>query len=219
MTQEKKERSIDEMSIHERLARMQDEMKAPKSQYNKFGDFHYRSAEDILAAAKPLCVKYHFTLTLHAIPVVIEGWRYMNTTAILTDWNNNFSIKTEGYAREPEHHSKMDDAQVTGSTRSYAAKYALGDLFLLDDIKDPDAYQNEQREQKKVAERVQKNISKEKQSQLLKAIEDTQDGWDIPATERLKNALQAVKADSLEAMTEEQWQYCMDRIRKPRSHA
>lgn len=133
MAQEKKERQISEMSIHERLARMQDEMKAPKSQYNKFGDFHYRSAEDILAAAKPLCVKYQFALTLHALPVVIDGWRYMRTTATLTDWHSPFAIETEGFAREPEHRSKMDDAQVTGSTRSYAAKYALGDLFLLDD--------------------------------------------------------------------------------------
>lgn len=219
MAQEKKERQISEMSIHERLARMQDEMKAPKSQYNKFGDFHYRSAEDILAAAKPLCVKYQFALTLHALPVVIDGWRYMRTTATLTDWHSPFAIETEGFAREPEHRSKMDDAQVTGSTRSYAAKYALGDLFLLDDTKDPDAFANEQREQKKVAERVQKTISKEKQTKLLNAIEATQEGWEIPATERLKNMLHAVKAESLEAMTEEQWQFCMDRIWKPINHA
>ena len=87
MAHDKKERQISEMSIHERLARMQDEMKAPKSQYNKFGDFHYRSAEDILAAAKPLCVKYQYALNLHALPVVIDGWRNMRTTATMTDWN------------------------------------------------------------------------------------------------------------------------------------
>lgn len=160
MAQEKKERQISEMSIHERLARMQDEMKAPKSQYNKFGDFHYRSAEDILAAAKPLCVKYQFALTLHALPVVIDGWRYMRTTATLTDWHSPFAIETEGFAREPEHRSKMDDAQVTGSTRSYAAKYALGDLFLLDDTKDPDAFANEQREQRRWLSGCKKRLAR-----------------------------------------------------------
>lgn len=131
------------MTLLQKLSKVQLELKAPKSNFNKFGGFYYRSLEDILEAVKPLLDKYGLTLTISDEPVMIGDRFYIKATARLSDGNE--SIEVTAYAREPQSKTKMDDAQLTGASSSYARKYCLNGLFLIDDTKDPDT--NEFQEQ------------------------------------------------------------------------
>lgn len=127
------------MTIQEKLSLIQAELKAPKNQHNDFGNFNYRSCEDILEALKPLLQKSKTFLTISDEIVNIGSRFYIRTTAALCDAESESYISVYGYAREPENRPKMDEAQVTGSSSSYARKYALNGLFCIDDAKDPDA--------------------------------------------------------------------------------
>jgi len=128
----------------ESLLKIQAELKAPKGQYNSFGKYNYRSCEDILEAVKPLLVKYESQLTLTDDLVGVGSRNYVKATATFTDKDGK-SISVSAYAREAETRKGMDDSQVTGATSSYARKYALNGLFLIDDTKDADTdeYTNE----------------------------------------------------------------------------
>ncbi len=126
--------------IYEKLLNIQNELKAPKSQFNDFGKYKYRNAEDILEAVKPLCFKYKATLTLSDEIVLIGERYYVKATATLTDNEKpELKIWTTAYAREEESKKGMDGSQVTGASSSYARKYALNGLFNIDDTKDSDS--------------------------------------------------------------------------------
>lgn len=120
------------------LNKIQKELKAPKNQYNAFGKYKYRSCEDILEAIKPLLEDA--TLTINDEMVVIGERYYIKATVTLTEADK--SISATAYAREPEEKKGMDSAQITGATSSYARKYALNGLFLIDDTKDADTMDN-----------------------------------------------------------------------------
>lgn len=124
-------------NIDERLIHIQGELKAPKSQENKFGGYKYRSCEDILEAVKPLLKKEKVTLTISDDIIEVGGRVYVKATATLSDGED--TISTSAFAREAETKKGMDDSQITGSASSYARKYALNGLFAIDDTKDADA--------------------------------------------------------------------------------
>lgn len=150
-------------TLYEKLSTIQCELKAPKSQYNSFGKYHYRSCEDILEAVKPLCNKQKTTLTISDEIVCVEGWHYVKATARLYDWSSGEAIENIAYARESVTKKGMDDSQVTGSTSTYARKYALNGLFNIDDTKDNDdtKLKNEQTERAKKEDQEQrKSIEK-----------------------------------------------------------
>ena len=126
------------MNIYEKLNKIQSELKAPKGQYNNFGKYKYRSCEDIFEAVKPLLAKYELTLTTTDELLYIGDRYYIKATAILGD-NENSIVTNCGYAREEETKKGMDGSQITGASSSYARKYALKGLFLIDDTKDSDA--------------------------------------------------------------------------------
>jgi hypothetical protein len=121
-------------SIHEGLAKIQRELKAPKGQTNNFGNYKYRSCEDILEALKPHLNGYTLVIT-DDISMVGERF-YIKATATISDGKE--SISATGIARESLAKKGMDDSQITGSTSSYARKYALNGLFCIDDNKDAD---------------------------------------------------------------------------------
>ena len=125
--------------LYEKLAKIQRELKAPKSQFNSFGKYNYRNCEDILEAVKPMLDG--LVLTLSDEVVQIGDRYYVKATAKLTgDLTGGISNCTNiAFAREEENRKGMDAAQLTGATSSYARKYALAGLFLLDDCKDSDA--------------------------------------------------------------------------------
>lgn len=121
----------------ESLRKVQSELKAPKSQYNSFGKYSYRSCEDILEAVKPLLVKYEATVSITDDVVLVGDRVYVRATATFIDKDGKI-IQSSAFAREPVARKGMDEAQVTGATSSYARKYALNGLFLIDDNKDAD---------------------------------------------------------------------------------
>lgn len=125
------------------LKNIQAELKAPKNQYNKFGNYAYRSAEDILEAVKPLLAKYNSMLTISDEIIEVGGRVYVKAICTFTD-DKGSSLTTSAYAREPESKKGADESQITGAASSYARKYALNGLFLIDDTKDADtnAYQS-----------------------------------------------------------------------------
>lgn len=121
------------------LKKMQCELKAPKNQRNTFGGYNYRSLEDVAEAIKPLEDKYNVAVTLSDEIVEVGGRIYVKATATLHHCQTGESVSVSAYARETESKKGMDDAQITGSASSYARKYALNGLFMIDDTKDPDA--------------------------------------------------------------------------------
>lgn len=121
-----------------KLVQIQRELKAPKSQYNSFAKYKYRSCEDITEAAKPICAKYNVALTLDDDIKEMGGRFYIMAVAKLTDAETGDSIMTHGFAREEETKKGSDASQITGAASSYARKYALAGLFALDDTKDSD---------------------------------------------------------------------------------
>lgn len=126
------------MTVQEKLLHIQQNLKAPKSQYNSFGDYHYRNCEDILEALKPLLAEVKAVILIHDDVVLIGDRFYVKATATLQDAESQDNISNTAYARETEQKPKMDAAQITGSCSSYARKYALNGLFCIDDSKDPD---------------------------------------------------------------------------------
>lgn len=126
------------------LRKVQIELKAPKNQYNSFGRYKYRSCEDILEAVKPLLDKYNATLTLSDIVEEIGGRVYVKAVAEFQE-DGDKPITVTAYAREPEVKKGMDDSQITGTASSYARKYALNGLFLIDDTKDADTMDNREK--------------------------------------------------------------------------
>ena len=128
------------MTVYKKLIKVQQELKAPKNQRNTFGNYNYRSAEDILEALKPLLVKHEADVFLSYKIIVKENlWTYVEATATFVDIETGESTCTTGYAREAETKKGMDSSQITGSASSYAGKYALNGLFLIDDSVDPDS--------------------------------------------------------------------------------
>ena len=120
-----------------KLAEIQKTLKAPKTQFNKFGNYYYRSCEDILEAVKPLLGDHSLILT---DDIMLIGDRYyVKATVKLFDGDGKFVIENSAFAREQEQKKGQDASQITGSASSYARKYALNGMFLIDDTKDADA--------------------------------------------------------------------------------
>ena len=132
------------------LTQIQNELKAPKSQYNSFGKYKYRNAEDIEQALKPLLAKYGATLTIDEDVRMVGDRIYFVETACYKDQEQEVSV--QGWARESQNKKGMDDSQISGATSSYAVKYALAKLFLIDDTRDTDSneYQRKQQQPKKI---------------------------------------------------------------------
>ena len=126
------------MEIYEKLNKIQSELKAPKGQYNKFGKYSYRSCEDILEALKPHLLKYGCVVTLTDDMQLIGERYYLKATATITDADSGKSVSNVALAREDKERAGMSESQITGTASSYARKYALNGLFLIDDTKDAD---------------------------------------------------------------------------------
>ena len=141
--------------FHEKLTNIQNKLKAPKSNYNSFSKFYFRSAEDILEAVKPLNFEHGLLLTITDEPVLIGDWHYIQAKAKITDGKD--SLEVTAYAREAENKKGMDSSQITGTASSYARKYALNGLYLIDDTKDADTDEYKQ---------TQNNVKKAPKSKI-----------------------------------------------------
>lgn len=178
------------MGVTEKLLAVQCELKVPKNQYNSFGKYRYRSTEDILESLKPILTKYKASLIISDEIVMIGDRYYVKANATFTDVESNDSIQNTAFARESDEKRGMDSAQVTGATSSYARKYALNGLFLIDDTKDPDSdeYQNQQNKGKKAQNKTDEQLNQEMIDNTDKSL--------IPQTNAMISAEQIAKIQS-----------------------
>ena len=174
----------EKLNLLEKLSNIQNELKAPKGQRNTFGNYNYRSAEDILEAVKPLLAKNRLSLVLSDELVVmgehnpvlyqesvwdkdakqfkaetrITGSQrfYIKATATLYDLDGEIVLSNNAYAREEEAKKGMDGSQITGTASSYARKYALNGLFNIDDTKDADTDEYQKQTNKPIKQPTQK---------------------------------------------------------------
>lgn len=137
------------MSIYEKLFNIQQKLNAPKNQRNNFGNYNYRSCEDILEAVKPLLSENKCVLKL-SDEIIYTGERYhVKAIVTLTDIETGEKESADGWAREEENKKGMDGSQITGASSSYARKYALNGLFCIDDNKDSDSTNTHGKDNKK----------------------------------------------------------------------
>lgn len=120
-----------------KLIEVQKLLKAPKNQYNSFGEYHYRSCEDILEAVKPLLAERGLLMTITDSVELIGDRYYIKATVKVTDGTQTYEVSA--YARETLERTKMDAPQLTGAASTYARKYALNGMYCIDDAKDADA--------------------------------------------------------------------------------
>lgn len=191
------------------LIDIQNELKAPKSNYNSFGKYNYRSAEDILTAVKPILAKYGCLLTLSDDVVQVGDRIYIKATATITDADGNKESVT-AFAREEDSRSGFTSGQLSGCSSSFARKYSLNGLFLIDDTKDADTdefrRQTEEKPQPPRPESANKLITKAQQHQLRKACE--QAGPNLS----LEKALEACNKTRIEDITLTQFHCLMQRL-------
>jgi hypothetical protein len=144
------------MTIYQKLAQIQQEIKCPKDKENTFGGYKYRSAESILESLKPIMAAHKVTLILNDDIRMVGDRIYVMAEAKMIDLESETTMSTYAFARETLDRPKMDAAQITGSASSYARKYALNGMLLLDDVKDPDT--DEYAKQGKPAKRQMSSV-------------------------------------------------------------
>jgi len=189
------------LNIRQKLMRIQVELKAPKNLYNSFGKYKYRNAEGIQEALKPLEKEYNVTTILSDSVEEVGGRVYICASATFSDCDSGDVIIVKAYAREANEKKGMDDAQVTGASSSYARKYALNGLFLLDDTKDVDTEEYQEQAKKATTKKVEKKSSRD----LLR--EFCQENYIEPST--------IVKACNLKPdSTEEEWAKALEYAKK-----
>ena len=163
MTEEKEEKTL---TFSQRVVNAQAELKAPKGQFNNFGKYKYRSAEDILEAVKPINLKHGLLLTITDDIKNIGDRYYINATATLSDVDSDEGISVKAFAREPLNKKGQDESQITGTASSYARKYALNGLYLIDDTKDADT------DEHRIAQDNVKPATKTQMTTLTKLAKD-----------------------------------------------
>lgn len=170
-------KGLQALSFKERIVLAQNELKAPKGQFNSFGKYKYRSQEDILEGVKPINLKFGLQLYLKDEPVMVGNRIYIKATATLEDIHSDDYIEVTGFARESEVKKGMDDSQITGTASSYARKYALNGLYLIDDTKDADTDEHRKQVSKtpvKKATNEPKELSSVEE-QAMQILNDLQD--------------------------------------------
>ena len=163
--------------LNETLATIQTELKAKKSSYNAFGKYYFRKAEDILEAVKPFLLKHQVSVRVTEDILYIEPVPVIQSTAILSDGNNQ--IKATAIVGVDLNQKGMQTAQQFGAASSYGKKYALGNLFLIDDTADADST-NSGGTASKIVNKAKANMTKD---QYKKAVDFVKEGGSIAAIE------------------------------------
>ena len=149
--------------LHSKLIQVQSELKAPKNQFNAFAKYKYRSAEDILEAVKPLLAKYELSMFISDQILEAGGYMYVESGVVITDPNTGDRISAQGQAGIDPNKKGQDLSQCFGAASSYARKYALNGMFLIDDTKDADATNTHGKTE------VTKTVTKKKATKQIKS--------------------------------------------------
>ena len=202
-------------SVGAKLMKIQTEIKAPKNLYNSFGKYKYRNAEGICEAVKPYLAKHNCSLVLTDDIIEVGGRIYVKASAILRDIDTDASICVSAMARESLEKKGQDDSQITGTASSYARKYALNGLFLLDDTKDADTDEyHEQTHGKKSeadkAEEFDKNCDEIGDLKIAKIKVDIIKKKCVEMGTSEASVLERFKLKSFDDMTEKQFMSAMN---------
>ena len=208
------------MNIHEKLQQVQSDLKAPKNQYNKFGGYNYRNCEDIQEAVKPLLKAVKAALVV-GDELVLIGYRYyIKATARFIDCESGETVENTAYAREEQEKKGMDVSQVTGSTSSYARKYALNGLFCIDDVKDADNQNNasggtgkgtSKGSRKNDARKVQGQAGKVTEA-MIRTLQSMTERYSAKGL-KMDKILSMYKLTAITDMDTEQYKDCMEKLK------
>lgn len=203
------------MSINEKLKDIQTKIKAPKNLRNNFGNYNYRNAEGICEAVKPHLESANCSLIISDDIINIGERYYVKATCTLTDCETGEQVSVSALARECADKKGMDDSQITGATSSYARKYALNGMFLLDDTKDADTeeYANEKKAkaEKKDFEKKADDIGSMKISDIkVKALVDKCKNDDVKA----ELIYELYKIENFKDLTEKQYTNIIENWKK-----
>lgn len=193
-------------NILTKLNKIQVELKAPKGQFNSFGKYHYRSTESILEALKTLLEKYKTVINITDEITLIGDRYYVKATATLYDVESGESIETTAFAREDESKKGQDLSQLTGSTSSYARKYALNGLLAIDDTKDSDSTNKHGKEESKQDKKTENNefISQPQQKRLFAIAKSN--------SELVKGVIKSYGHESTSTIKKQEYQAICDDI-------
>lgn len=200
------------MSIYAKLIKVQNELKAPKNQYNSFGKYSYRNCEDICESVKPLLLANGLAMFISDNIELIGDRYYIKAIVTVVDTETGETLTNSALAREEENKKGMDSSQVTGSTSSYARKYALNGMFLIDDTKDSDftnTHGKENNEEK--LSRIKGTGLSEAQIKRLYAIAAKAN---IEKSMVLKAIKQEFKVEKAELLTKDQYDELCARLEK-----
>lgn len=192
------------------LKSIQSELHAPKNQYNSYGGFKYRSCEDILEALKPLLAKYNATVTISDDITMVADRIYVKATVTLKSGDESESVTA--FAREPADKKGMDASQITGTASSYARKYALNGMFLIDDAKDPDSDEY-QKEQNARSQKAEKKAPAKKSRITEQQISEIYELLDITGS-NMQQMLAACKVNAVEDMDDNAAARCIEIMKK-----
>lgn len=203
------------MGLSEKLMRIQTQIKAPKNLYNSFGNYKYRNAEGICEAVKPYLEREKVVLTLSDEVIEVGNRVYIQAQAKLADTESDECMTTLAFAREADNKKGMDASQITGTASSYARKYALNGLFLLDDTKDADSDEYKvQMEAQAARQKDDEETAKAKDAFIddikKKVLTQKAESKGI----ELSKILDRFKIDSLDQMTMELWMRAMAALEK-----
>ena len=208
------------MNVYENLLVVQKKLNAPKSKFNKFGGYNYRSCEDILDGVKPLLVEVQATLFLTDDVVQIAERIYVKTTAKFVDIESGEFVENTAFAREPLVMKGMADSQITGASSTYARKYALNGLFCIDDTVDEDTSETSDDERKKL-EQAKKQADKEAlDKQKAQKQEQVKNEQDAQKTDEQKNIEMINSVDPRllptedDVMSKAQYDFLMEQIER-----
>ena len=208
------------MNIHEKLQQVQSDLKAPKNQYNKFGGYNYRNCEDIQEAVKPLLKAVKAALVVGDELVLIGDRYYIKATARFIDCESGETVENTAYAREEQEKKGMDVSQVTGSTSSYARKYALNGLFCIDDVKDADNQNNasggtgkgtSKGSRKNDARKVQGQAGKVTEA-MIRTLQSMTERYSAKGL-KMDKILSMYKLTAITDMDTEQYKDCMEKLK------
>ena len=197
------------MSIYAKLIKVQNELKAPKNQYNSFGKYSYRNCEDICESVKPLLLANGLAMFISDNIELIGDRYYIKAIVTVVDTETGETLTNSALAREEENKKGMDSSQVTGSTSSYARKYALNGMFLIDDTKDSD-FTNTHGKDKEEAKTTSTRLT-EPQIKRLYAIAAKAN---IEKSMVLKAIKQEFKVEKAELLTKDQYDELCARLEK-----
>ena len=201
------------VKIYEKLLQIQTKLKAPKSLYNKFGNFYYRNCEDILEALKPLLKETKTVLLIRDEVVRIDDRYYIKAVARLIDCETGEAIENCAYAREEKEKKGADSSQITGAASSYARKYVLNGMFCIDDTKDADSSPM-QRGSSKEESASQRNLPPRQEkidSKKIQIIKDLAKKYEDRGM-KIEKLLKMYQLKDIADMTTQQYSDCIDKL-------